>query len=71
MARYVDRLTRKVIVAHLADGTSIQGVLLGAYRDSIVLAHAEVLGDVKVPIDGEAVLPRKGLSWIQNLPTEV
>jgi hypothetical protein len=70
--RWIDRLTRATVVVHLTTGTSIRGVLLGAYRDSLVLGHATYLGTmdgerVDAPIDGEAIVPREQVAWMQAL----
>lgn len=70
--RWIDRLVRRTVVVHLTTGSSIRGVMAGAYRDSIVLAHATYLGMVggerlETPIDGDAVILREQVAWMQNL----
>jgi hypothetical protein len=70
--RWIDRLERRTVVAHLVGGASIRGVLAGAYRDCIVLSHATHLGvmdgaRVDAPIDGDAVILREQVSWLQTL----
>lgn len=53
-------------------GQSIRGILQGAYRDSLVLSHASFLtGDTTTNIDGEVVIPRDRVAWLQTLPSEV
>lgn len=70
--RWIDRLARRTVVVHLANGASIRGVMAGAYRDSVVLVHATYLGmvggdRVETPIDGDAVILREQVAWIQTL----
>lgn len=70
--RWIDQLVRRTVVVHLTTGASIRGVLIGAYRDSIVLGHATYLGviggeRVETPIDGDAVILREQVAWMQNL----
>lgn len=68
---FIASKTRERIVVHLNNGESIVGVLTDVYRDCIVLAHASMLADsVSTPIDGEAIIPRERVSWIQQLPSE-
>lgn len=66
--RWIDRLKRRRVVVHLKDGTSLRGWLVSAYRDALVLQNADALtGDTTTPIDGQTVVPRANLSWIQDL----
>lgn len=66
MLRWIDRLTRRTLVVHMSDGVSVRGVLVNAYRDCLVLEHAAYLsGGEETRVDGEVILPRKNLSWIQ------
>lgn len=67
--RWLNRLTAKTVVVHLTDDESIRGVVAGVYADCIVLRHAAYLGEKAVDrIDGEAVIPRDKVAWLQNLP---
>lgn len=69
MRRYIDSIARETVVVHHRDGTSMRGVLMAVHRDCIVLAHASVLGaEANTPIDGEAVIERAQVSWLQRLP---
>jgi hypothetical protein len=62
---------RERVVCHLTDGQSLRGVLVAAHKDCVVLAHVEALADhVATPVDGEALVPRARLSWLQVLPAE-
>ncbi len=70
MARdYVAAIIRETVAAHLATGASLRGVLVAAHRDCVVLAHASLLqsdGEA-VPLDGEQLIPRGQLLWLQRL----
>ena len=71
MKRWLQQLTRRTVTVHTTDGQSLKGILIGEYRDSLVLAHAEYLtGDTREPLDGEAVILRDRVSWIQVLHGE-
>ena len=71
MRRYIERLTRETVVVNLTDGESIKGVLAATHKDCVVLVNAAVLGgNVRVPIDGEAILPRAKIAWLQKLAAE-
>lgn len=66
--RWIDRLARRRVVCHLKDGSSLRGWLIKAYRDALILENADALtGDTTTPIDGQTVIPRANLSWIQDL----
>lgn len=65
---WIEKLDRRSIVAHLTTGASIRGVLTAVHRDCIVLSHGAWLGSEGVEtIDGEAVIPRDRLAWIQDI----
>lgn len=69
---YIDSITRETVAVHLTNGVSMRGVLVATHRDCVVLAHAKILqsdGET-VPLDGEQVIPRGQLLWLQRL-TEV
>lgn len=68
LMRWIDRLTRRTVVVHTTNGMSVRGVLVGAYRDCLVLSHATFLGvETAEQIDGEAVIPRDRVAWLQTL----
>jgi small nuclear ribonucleoprotein (snRNP)-like protein len=59
---------RQRIVVNLTDDSSIRGVLLDVHADCIVLAQAEALApDASVPIDGETLILRERVKWVQVL----
>lgn len=69
--RWINRLTRRTVVVNTRDGQSLRGVLVAVYRDCIVLAHAVYLaGEGEVKADGEVVVPRETVGWLQVMPTE-
>lgn len=64
-------LLRKRVVANLADGSSIRGVLTADHPEVIVLEHAEYLnGRQPEHFSGRAVLPRAHVLWFQALGDE-
>lgn len=67
--RYLRRILKSSVVAHLRDGASTEGVLVGVYPDAIVLRHAAILLEDgrRAPLDGDVVIPRAGLSFLQAL----
>lgn len=54
--RGLRKYEKHTVVVHHA-GPSIRGVLLHAYKDCFVLAHARSLDD-KADLGGEVVIPR-------------
>lgn len=67
--RWIERLTRRSVVVHTRDGASMRGVLVATYRDCLVLSHANYLaGEGAVAVDGEVVVPRETVSWLQVMP---
>ncbi len=66
--RWIDRLVRRNVVVHMTTGASVRGVLVGAHRDCLVLSHVAYLGaDAVETVDGEVVVPRERVAWIQTL----
>lgn len=65
--RWIERQTKRTVVVHMSDGVSMRGVLINAYRDSLVLHHAAYLSSSgeETRVDGEVILPRENLSWMQ------
>lgn len=69
--RWIDRLRFHTVVIHTTTQSSLRGVLTGTYKDSLVLSHAEFLvGDTTTTIDGEVIVPRERVAWIQTLTQE-
>lgn len=67
--RWLNRLVRQTVVIHTTTGTSLRGVLIGVYQDCVVLHHATFLGsDTTQDVDGEVVIPREQVGWLQRLP---
>jgi hypothetical protein len=66
--RWIDRLTRRTVVVHMTHGASVRGVLVGTYRDCLVLTHAAYLGAEAIEkVDGEVIVPRERVAWMQTL----
>lgn len=59
----------RTVVVHNAPGPSIQGVLLHAYRDCLVVAHGRSLDD-EADLGGEATIPRGPGVWFQAVTPE-
>jgi hypothetical protein len=68
--RWLNRLTAKTVVVHLTDDESLRGIVAGVYADCLVLRHAAYLGEKAIDrVDGEVVIPRERIAWLQNLPS--
>lgn len=68
--KWIDRLRFHHVVVHTTTQSSLRGILIGTYKDSLVLNHAEFLaGDTTTSIDGEVIVPRDKVAWIQTLTT--
>lgn len=67
MRRYLSKLVKASVVAHTRDGRSVAGVLLGVYRDTLVLGHAAYLLDDgrREPLEGDLAIPRDNLAFLQ------
>ena len=69
--RWINQLRFHTVVVHTTTQSSMRGVLTGTYKDSLVISHAEFLaGDTTTSIDGEVVIPRDKVAWIQTLTTQ-
>lgn len=65
---YLDTVERSRVVVHTRAGSSIEGVLTHVYPDVVVLEHASYLtGSGRTTIDGEAIVERPKVDWIQRL----
>lgn len=65
--RLMRRRTRKKLVMTLKSGETVGGVLVDADRCSFVLRQAQMLGgDVGVPVDGELIVARADVAYIQK-----
>ena len=67
MRRGLRRYEHQTITVHQSNGPSLQGVLLHAYRDCLVLGHARSLDD-NADLGGEIVIPRGPGVWAQAEP---
>ena len=60
---------KSTVTLHTRDGHSIRGVLLGVYRDALVLTSATYLhesGEEK--LTGEVVVPYENVGFLQQEP---
>jgi hypothetical protein len=61
------RRKSETVVVHTKDQQSIQGVLLGAYRDALVLGHPRHLDHAPdTTLGGDAIILRGNVAWIQG-----
>jgi hypothetical protein len=65
--------TLDTVVVHTTHGQSIKGNLRTTYSDSLVLTEARVLLDegMSQQLNGEIVVPRERVHYIQTVPPEV
>lgn len=71
LRRYITKLARETVVVHTTDRSSFRGVLMAVHKDCIVLVHARLLSTTGTEkIDGECVIPRDNVAWLQHLATE-
>lgn len=66
--RWVRKLMASTVVVNLTTEGAIRGVLVGEFKDVIVLANASFLvGETVSPIDGDTAIPRERIAFIQSL----
>lgn len=65
---YLTDVLAETVVIHTGS-QSIEGVMVGVYADTIVLVHASLLGSdgSKLTLDGETLIPRDKVQFIQRL----
>lgn len=66
--RLMDRLERHQVVVTLADGTAFEGVLYDTDATSVLLKNAAALGrgGERTPADGDVILPRNHIAYLQR-----
>ena len=63
------RLRGQRVVLQTKDERSLRGVLMGVYKDCVVLGHFEYLDEAKpTDLPGEATVLLDNLSWVHALP---
>lgn len=71
MSNWITQLKANTVVVHTRSGDSVRGILIGVFKDSLVIAHATLLqGDTTTNIDGEVVVPRDQVAWLQTLTAD-
>lgn len=65
--RWIERLAKRSVIVHLSDGASMRAVLLRSHPDCMVLVEARYLSPdgQETAVDGEIVIPRQNVSWLQ------
>lgn len=66
--RWAQATLRQSVVIHTTTNQSFRGVLIHEYDNALVLRHAALLGAEVATIDGELVVPRERVSFVQVLP---
>ena len=69
---WLRKLERTTVVVHMRSGQTIRGILTGEYRDCLVLNHSTYLSSldgntVETAIDGETIVLRENVAWLQGL----
>ena len=64
---WLPKLTRHHVAVVTTTGT-LRGVLAGVYPDCIVLAHAQLLGEPPTPLEGDVLIPRQQIRFLQDVP---
>lgn len=69
---WLDDLTLETVIVHTRDDMSFKGLKSSVYDDCLVLKEARVLeGEgVSSVINGEVVIPRERVHFVQILPSE-
>ena len=69
---WLDDLTLDTVVVHTVAGMSFKGIMRTVYADCLVLRDARVLEDENMTriLDGETVIPREQVLFIQIVPAE-
>lgn len=64
---WLDELTLQTVIVHLKGGSqSFKGVLEAVHSDCLVLRHVLALdADQRVLLDGEVVVPRSNVDFMQ------
>lgn len=65
---WLDALTMETVVVHTTDGTSLKGVRSAVHDDCLVLRDVIVLGEEDAVLNGEIVVPRERVSFMQLVP---
>ena len=67
--RWIERLAKRSVIVHMSDGASVRAVLLRAHPDCLILVESRYLAPdgQETAVDGESVIPRSNVSWIQVL----
>lgn len=64
-------LTLDTVIVHTVDGPSLKGLKSVVHDDCIVLREVLVLGDDTATLNGEIVVPREQVAFMQLVPATV
>lgn len=65
-----DLLEGRESVVHTKDDRSIRGVV-SETGDALIVMAPQYLGEAAMPLEGDAVVPKVNVSWVQRLTSEV
>ena len=67
---WLDDLTLETVIVHTRDDMSFRGLKASVYDDCLVLKEARVLEDegMSKVINGDVVIPRDRVHWLQVIP---
>lgn len=67
--RWLNKQLTNTVIVHTTTKESLRGVLVGVYKDCLVLAHVYYLNTDSAPteVDGEAIVPRSQVAWVQKM----
>lgn len=65
---WLQDLTLDTVIAHTTHGPSIKGLCVAAHDDCLVLRKAMALEDPPVMLNGDVVIPRERLLFMQLVP---
>lgn len=57
---------RDRVIVNQMSGEVVSGILVGEYRDWLVLAHASLIGETQVAVDGEMYIPIVSVIFVQR-----
>lgn len=70
--RGLRHLERQTVIVNLVGGRTFKGVLVGAYKDSLAVAHPQtILDDGRIQaLGGEVWVDRVNVEFVQTVPAE-
>lgn len=69
-AEWLPQITLRTVAVVTPQGT-LRGVLSGVYPDALVLSHAQLLGNPTTQLEGDVVIPRGQIRFVQDMPPQL